>query len=750
MATYGRNRQSIADIDEELNKIFKEHPKCSTNESNEPVIPADCLVEVMKSLSDVYDGTPLMTDEEIAMLQNLIAANPGLEVTPAILLQFIAEKTKAATPPHTPLHDESEGYGHTRTDSNESMEFYRKPPSRPPSRGPTTPGPSIKSPLDSERRQRSTPLAAPSSWAKRPTPAGRRKSDAGSRSDNENGTPSAWGRTSGRHRAPSNPTSPSSSSRDLTFEPDSPDFGRSMSRPASRNRPRSQNGFNSSFDLGYSSPDDNYTVKRPMSRYGHNYNNSFDNAVSSLPMPRGPGGSDSDEEDDLAAALVPDRQMAASLVSMEDHERMEALQRNNEELGRKLMDAERTLQNKLEEHEVELEETHARLEELRSELSASNREEKELRAKDSRNMAQIAALEAAVAKAQHSLEISKSTYSSLQKQYQEQCAISEKYRHDLRQRDETIRGYQESASLQELETRKFTKEQEIYEERIAALEAELNIAMQAHTQLDEQKQENLLLKETIDRLRFEMDEMRSAATINIPGGGASGGSSAMNTISKSLGAELAGKMKWMAEQPEDEEVANEASTAVEVEEESTAGEDQDEEDVIQTIITRKRKVASRAKEILSKSTRREFEEMKEYSDSATQYDPTLFNVNHGVQTEPERKPVKTSFSIQTDPHPQPKVLPPPPPRITVDMDIQTDPQEETTSGQPSRSPSPGHDESMASSSSTIVPPTPKASKSRLLDPLDEPPDYHQITEADHEEREWVAASPRTPSRTGRR
>ena len=37
---------------------------------------------------------------------------------------------------------------------------------------------------------------------------------------------------------------------------------------------------------------------------------------------------------------------------------------------------------KLMEHETELEKTHLRLEELRSELSLSNREEKELRAKD--------------------------------------------------------------------------------------------------------------------------------------------------------------------------------------------------------------------------------------------------------------------------------------------------------------------------------------------------------------------------------
>jgi len=96
-------------------------------------------------------------------------------------------------------------------------------------------------------------------------------------------------------------------------------------------------------------------------------------------MPRTNDDSD-DEELDAGLGLVHDR--TSSTVSMEIHERLEALQRTNEELARKRVDAEVTLQNKLAEHELELEETHQRLEELRSELTASNREEKELRAKD--------------------------------------------------------------------------------------------------------------------------------------------------------------------------------------------------------------------------------------------------------------------------------------------------------------------------------------------------------------------------------
>jgi hypothetical protein len=137
--------------------------------------------------------------------------------------------------------------------------------------------------------------------------------------------------------------------------------------------------------MGYSSPDDsiNYTLKRPVSRYGHRHNDSYENSISTLAMPC--QGSDSDEED-LVSGLVLDqhgeRSAASSTVSMEIHDRLDALTRANEELIRKKIEADQTLQNKLAEHDLELEENQQRLEELRSELNASNREEKELRAKD--------------------------------------------------------------------------------------------------------------------------------------------------------------------------------------------------------------------------------------------------------------------------------------------------------------------------------------------------------------------------------
>jgi hypothetical protein len=157
------------------------------NDAGETVMPADALVDILSTLSDSLSDEPLMSGEEVAMFEALLKNNPGLEVTPQIILNFIEEKTKIQ--PRSPANSDDDAparKGHSRSSSNESngAVFHPDSTSRPPSRGPQTPA-QIKSPLDSQRRQRSTPLAAPSSWStKRPIPS-RRKSDAGSRSDSD-------------------------------------------------------------------------------------------------------------------------------------------------------------------------------------------------------------------------------------------------------------------------------------------------------------------------------------------------------------------------------------------------------------------------------------------------------------------------------------------------------------------------------------------------------------------------------------
>jgi hypothetical protein len=112
--------------------------------------------------------------------------------------------------------------------------------------------------------------------------------------------------------------------------------------------------------------------------------------------------------------------------------------------------------------------------------------------------------------------------------------------------------------------------------------------------------------------------------------------------------------------------------------------------------------------------------------------PELVTSSFGIQTD-ER--VVEVFAVQTDPQPTPLL------KVTIDTGCQTDEPETEMSRSPSP-PSAEDDEAMASSSSTLLPPTPKAQE---LDHLHShqnelPPAYNQVTEQDQDERDWRVAA----------
>jgi len=77
----------------------------------------------------------------------------------------------------------------------------------------------------------------------------------------------------------------------------------------------------------------------------------------------------------------------------------------------------------------------------------------------------------------------------------------------------------------------------------------LSVARQADSHLEIQKQENLQLKETIDRMRFELDEAKTTAQGHSRG---VTGSSGAPTLSRNLGAEISRRLVE-AEVSEEEE-----------------------------------------------------------------------------------------------------------------------------------------------------------------------------------------------------
>lgn len=148
----------------------------------------------------------------------------------------------------------------------------------------------------------------------------------------------------------------------------------------------------------------------------------------------------------------------------------------------------------------------------------------------------------------------------------------------------------EQAENGALEAQRWETLRQNFEAQISALHDELDIAQATAAALDEQKQENLLLKETIDRMRFEMDEMRT----NASGGQGNGGTgSVRGSVSKSLGAELMSKMKQLGDEGwgDDENAQDNQNEDLEETSGLDDGDHTEGEDVVETIITRTMRVS---------------------------------------------------------------------------------------------------------------------------------------------------------------
>ncbi|RXK40938.1 hypothetical protein M231_01786 [Tremella mesenterica] len=284
------------------------------------------------------------------------------------------------------------------------------------------------------------------------------------------------------------------------------------------------------------------------------------------------------------------------------HDKLRALQKQNTELSRKLKESERQLAVLGSENERLVEDLQNKLEDARMEISQKRKDENDLRGKERANNIQIAGLEADILSLQRSLENSKTNHANMQKMYNTQCDEAERLRMMLRARDTEIKEFEEAAEAHQADEDKTRQEIEALEHEVKRLEEDLAIARQAENILETQKQENLQLKETIDRMRFDLDEARTAAANAGTGSGHSKGltsSSGHPTLSRNLGDELNRRL-LDAEKARDDE----------------------EDGYVETIVTtqRTRKVGNRNISSTVPSIRVE-EGIKEYADASTETDP---------------------------------------------------------------------------------------------------------------------------------
>ncbi|CAG7849354.1 SubName: Full=Uncharacterized protein {ECO:0000313/EMBL:CCA78069.1} [Serendipita indica DSM 11827] len=629
---YGRNRESLAGLIEQLEEIFKSQPTVKKRPDGQLVLPVAGVREVLKILFEQANMPPFNKQDEES-LEAIKTTHPELELSPSNLLEFVAQLTANMPPenrlPSVPrkasptneayiLGDRGRTYGRnesggSRSSSSDSLELnHYDDPDETQHFGRRA----VPSGFDARARQRTAPVEPPSSWGgKRPVPASRRRrSDAGSNyggSDNESSY--GYGHNSGRRRT-SNPVSPSSSFQQsgMMFRPPSRQGSSGMDRYS---RPHSRS--HSSLGKGGSSSHRSESPDAMLVQYSPPRKNS-------IPIP-GMGDDDDQEGDgqegDDEAHLVPDPRL--SLISFtssvgDSEDQREALQKALAEITRRAADTERNLQEQLLAREADIDDIQKQLENTRETISILRKDEKEWRR---HYVSQINGLEAELNKLQRNLDVARSQHQTLSKQHAEQTAELDKHKVTVRAREGEIRELEHRIDTVEHECEKARAEHEIAEEQVKQLQIELAKANEVHAEYLQQKQENMVLKETIDRLRYDLDDLRTAHANDSTKGGSSAPGSAMPTMSRSLGSELLRRLNPTEETPDEGE---ESDTTVEETVEEKIENADGEEDVFQTIITRKRKIVGKGKRV----------QESVLVDASTQYDEELFKSGEEKDVKP--------------------------------------------------------------------------------------------------------------------
>jgi hypothetical protein len=193
----------------------------------------------------------------------------------------------------------------------------------------------------------------------------------------------------------------------------------------------------------------------------------------------------------------------------------------------------------------------------------------------------------------------------------------------------------------------------VLENQIKLLEQSLQRARASEDELDTQKQDNIMLKETIDRLRFELDELRASHAQEMASlSGSSAPNSRPPTLSRSLGSEFQRGMLRQATIREG--VSQEDRDRANVEDD--AG-----EEIYHTTIIKKRVRHSLSVHFVSNASMQvpggkakkgdavQYTSILDYVDVMTQYDSEEFHSDAFAQTDPPKKVLRVAAEVQTDP-----------------------------------------------------------------------------------------------------
>ena len=219
---------------------------------------------------------------------------------------------------------------------------------------------------------------------------------------------------------------------------------------------------------------------------------------------------------------------------------------------------------------------------------------------------------------------------------------SEKLRNAIRARDEELRIAEDNIQNSASDLAKVVRERDYLQKTVTSLESDLSAARSSIEALEEHKTENLQLRETIDRLRLYLDELRAQARVIDSGKSsalsrsASGSDSLPASLSRNLGNELARRLRAGQADDGDETETEDDSRHV-----KGSSESYEEE-----IITTRRRLKRPIKKAAPPPTIDEDGKVTQEAEFIT-----LDVVDVGIQVE-QPQAISTGAAVQTEPEPE--------------------------------------------------------------------------------------------------
>lgn len=338
------------------------------------------------------------------------------------------------------------------------------------------------------------------------------------------------------------------------------------------------------------------------------------------------------------------------------------LARSCQELRAKNKDLENQISAIGKQHEDEVLSLTEQMDELTQELSMSKKSEKDLAAVESKQRRQLQNADDDMSRMQKELAMIQNNYVNTKQKWELTVGELENTRSQLQSKEGELRHAKRSAESHTTDMGKWQTERKFLEDRIKKLQIELQELHHAREILEEQKQANLELKATIDRLKYDLEEQRNRNS------GSNASNSRPSSFAGSLGPTFGEELKRaMASEQYDDEGSG-SDTTEEAENEMTrivkglgeGGSINPDHDLYEEIeITRKikrRQSRKREDTILSEldPRSRTIEEFIDLQDASTDCDGLISVTSVHAQTDaipeppPLYRPKMEDLQVQTE------------------------------------------------------------------------------------------------------